>query len=338
MNIIVHIGAEKTGSTSLQAFLRINKDILLDKGIYSPTSIGDYNHVKLVTHCENQSFQKRIYQLVGVKNREEKAVWSKQLVSDFSEEMAGMPKTVETIVITSELFQTNLTQPDELHVLRNLLGTVSNNIKIIVYLRRQVDAAISLYSTHLRGGGTHEAPLMGSSGMQWRYNYKELLDLWGSVFGRDNIVPRLYEKKEMIDGNVVKDFCSHIGMLDLWEEFTKPMPQNAALSSVGQYLLYKANQMPVMKDGTRKQRLEFLAFLEENYSGKSVAPKYSDCLEFQGRYKSVNEQVARDWFDRDELFAEYADEKRSGGFEDIAEAEKQTALKNLDAYFASNRT
>ncbi len=335
MKVIVHIGSEKTGSTSIQSFLELNREILLQEGVYFPVSIGDYNHVKLVTHCEDNSFQKRIYQLVGVRNKEEKAVWSQQLVASFSREIAEMPASVNTVVITSELFQTNLSKTEEVEVLKKLLQEHFADIKIVVYLRRQVDAAISLYSTHLRGGGTHDAPLKGNAGIQWRYNYKKMLDIWKSVFGKTNVIARIYEKDKLLDGNVVKDFCHHLGVADHWQKFEQPAPQNTSLSVLGQYLLYHANLHKMLKEDNRRTRKATIAFLEENYSGVSVTPEFSNCIEFQNRYTALNADVAAEWFDQDQLFAEFKGKKCNGGFNEIPEPERVAALEHLQEFIAT---
>lgn len=55
--LILHIGTEKTGTTSIQKFLNLNKDELLNEGIFYPMGTcgtDNYpNHRKLATACFN---------------------------------------------------------------------------------------------------------------------------------------------------------------------------------------------------------------------------------------------------------------------------------------------
>ena len=43
-NITLHIGTEKTGSTTIQHFLKSNRDVLESQNIYIPRTLGDINH------------------------------------------------------------------------------------------------------------------------------------------------------------------------------------------------------------------------------------------------------------------------------------------------------
>ena len=45
--LILHIGTEKTGSTSIQTFLRLNKTRLAANGVGVPTCLGDTLHFRL---------------------------------------------------------------------------------------------------------------------------------------------------------------------------------------------------------------------------------------------------------------------------------------------------
>src|SRR4029078_10108004 len=50
---IVHIGTEKTGTTTLQHYLAKNRDALLKQGFFFPESLGRSEHVDLVLYALN---------------------------------------------------------------------------------------------------------------------------------------------------------------------------------------------------------------------------------------------------------------------------------------------
>lgn len=45
--VILHIGAEKTGTTTIQEFLTLNRERLLAQGVHFPMSVGLKNHTRL---------------------------------------------------------------------------------------------------------------------------------------------------------------------------------------------------------------------------------------------------------------------------------------------------
>ena len=52
--VLIHIGTEKTGTTTIQEFLHINREKLYSKGIVFLKSPGERNQVRdLVTYCMN---------------------------------------------------------------------------------------------------------------------------------------------------------------------------------------------------------------------------------------------------------------------------------------------
>ena len=51
MKAIIHIGTEKTGTTTIQEFLHLNRSKLANQGVAYLQSPGLRNNRKLVTYC-----------------------------------------------------------------------------------------------------------------------------------------------------------------------------------------------------------------------------------------------------------------------------------------------
>ena len=51
--LILHIGSQKTGTTSIQKFLEINRHYLYEQDIYIPDNLGGMNHRHAVFIDEN---------------------------------------------------------------------------------------------------------------------------------------------------------------------------------------------------------------------------------------------------------------------------------------------
>ena len=58
VDLVLHIGTEKTGTTSIQEFLKKNRDKLRKKGVYIPQSpmVGNGNHRWIPSLANNDDF------------------------------------------------------------------------------------------------------------------------------------------------------------------------------------------------------------------------------------------------------------------------------------------
>ena len=63
MKLTVHIGTTKTGSTSIQAFMRVNRKALAAKGISYPAMLGVQDHrnaaIAVLNFTQGQDLLKR---------------------------------------------------------------------------------------------------------------------------------------------------------------------------------------------------------------------------------------------------------------------------------------
>ena len=53
--LLLHIGSQKTGTTSIQQFLARNRSILSERGFYVPDYVGGANHRHAVFLAENSN-------------------------------------------------------------------------------------------------------------------------------------------------------------------------------------------------------------------------------------------------------------------------------------------
>lgn len=155
-NVILHIGVEKTGSTSLQSYLSQYKDILLNEGVLYPETGMVSNHHYLVA-----------------KNEVDLSI----LIEEF--ELSG----VNTLLLSSEHFSTI----EDSRVIWNLKKAFSNyNVKIICYIRDPVTWLISLYGEHIKwGGGVSIERFYNKSST--KFDLISLVSRWKAVFGANNV-------------------------------------------------------------------------------------------------------------------------------------------------------
>jgi len=151
---VLHIGGEKTGSTSLQHRLDLSRELLEQNGFYLPktgthagncwgfAAIGQY-HPKYSMH----------HQMTQAAQSHEEAV--EELMDAYKAEFADARADCDTLLVSSEHLQTVV----DLRGIRRLLewlATITKQINVVYVIRRQDQIIQSLFSTALRNGALME--------------------------------------------------------------------------------------------------------------------------------------------------------------------------------------
>lgn len=199
--LFLHIGIQKTGTTTIQAFLSRNRSLLEQHGFVYPdptkVQIGlpeDHNHGHLAL-CLTGYWRDAGYQL------SRKEAWGE--LRDLYFESAGH------LLISTELLSTPQIV-SHLRFIKKMLRGVK--VKVIVYLRRQDIFVQSVYKERLKA--------QERRGFQQAYeqcDYRRLLDFhsildrWQKYLGIDNIIVRPYERGQLLRGDVLEDFLHITG-------------------------------------------------------------------------------------------------------------------------------
>lgn len=309
MNLILHIGTEKTGTTTIQEFLHLNREPLANYGIYFPKSIGLRNHRPLASWCLTMKRSDDYLRLNGLVDASLREVWKKKFIKDFDAELQNINPDITHILLSSEHFSALLNYMDEIEALKNLLSNWFYDIKIIVYLRRQDMLTTSLLSTYCRVGIVNDKILPDTSNLRFYFNYWNLLEKWAAIFGSANIQPKVFETSEFKNNNLLSDFISVCGLPEHLN-YVRPESKNLSYSEIAHdavQLFNKkyqvlANQMP--DTFLQKIRLELLDNLTAKYPGPGKKPLRHDAIAFYHQFEKSNQEVARKWFNREKLFTE----------------------------------
>ena len=298
---IIHMGAAKTGSSTLQEFFHLNRERLRDAGVFYPRSPGAKQHGLLAEACIDPAREP------GVATAERNRVFREA----FAEEIARDANGMDCLLLSSELLHARLWNAGEIERLKALLEPWCSSWRIVFYMRRQDRYATSLHSTYLRRGG-------GSGDLlevlnPHHFMYAHILELWSGVFGVDAMVPRVFERGALVDGDIVADFIAASGLPPSLADCARPANRNAALSADAQWFLREFNRrrprsVDAMSDDEARLRRNIAAFLESNRHGAPALPARDAARAFHDGYRASNAEVARRWFGRDALFDESFDD------------------------------
>lgn len=205
--IYLHIGFNKTGTTSIQKYFYDNKNILLKSGILYP-DVGLIN-----------SAHYGISTSVGFYNNPIRSDWSfdlKRLRKNLCDEIT---KDIHSIILSSEDFILDR----DFKSLRYFLKGFST--KIIVYLRRHDYWWMSAYAQAVKmkvnppwGLGIQSYINFNKKNNISYGNYRYLVERWASEFGEENIIIRPYENLQN-SPNIAFDFLSCVSELKNLDDF-----------------------------------------------------------------------------------------------------------------------
>lgn len=245
-NIFIHIGREKTGTTSLQSFLSINHSKLLEYNVFYPIDkkkkyVFWDQHVGLIP-----SIIKNKILVLG----EERNFINGEAFDEFLDDIKKVAQ--ENILISSEFF-TWIDDDNSLHFLKESLK--GYNIKIIVYIRRQDEFYLSTRNELSKEGYPFEISVEDAIHFEPASHYT-LINRWAKIFGKENIIVRVFDKKKLYKNDLLADFLKILD-IELDSSFKRPKPLNISISLEKILLLQKLSQylVPFTEENHKKRIL-----------------------------------------------------------------------------------
>jgi hypothetical protein len=241
MRCILHIGTEKTGTTTLQLFLRENRRRLQRAGYLVPESPGHDGHSGLPVACYRGDRRDDLTARWNVDSEADVERHRRRLVASLIGEVARARP--QAVVFSSEHLQSRLTGDDEVGTLRMLVAAIGcHEVSVVVYLRRPAEIVNSLSSTLFRNG--HHMPAPPAPDHPYIRNlcdHRNTLERWARVFGTEAVCPRLYARAEYRGGTIIEDFAAACGIK---AGGLRPVSSvNQSLSAIAAEVLHRVNTL-----------------------------------------------------------------------------------------------
>lgn len=292
VDLVLHIGMTKTGSTSIQHFLREHREALAARGWLYPRTPGKSRHLRLGFFVKSDDELSRTgawvtgdYPPPDVFRRR----FPRRLAAEVSE--SGLEHA-----ILSEEF---LWQAVRLSSVRELIAPIARRTRVVVYLRRQDDHLVSSYQQSVRGGNTQRIDVFAASRARAAsYDYAARLAAWQREVGPDELVVRRFGSAHFVDGSLYQDFLSAAGVDVVAEELGTPARRNESLDAdavefVRIYNLHRIENEGLTPARVRNGRVsQLLAAMPDQGPTLTVPPSVLD--DVMARVAESNRAVARD--------------------------------------------
>jgi glycosyltransferase involved in cell wall biosynthesis/predicted O-methyltransferase YrrM len=289
-NLYLHIGLHKTGTSAIQQFLLENSKILKqNKYLYPEAGVEAAAHHLLPWTLNDEHPE--------YKNAEKstEVIWS-EIENEIKESQC------DKIILSSEDFS-SIYKIENLEKLRQL--TKDYHTKIVVYLRRQDQLLQSQYREMVKQPGSRISHTIQEFTQNepwiWHFlDYEQRLKDWADVFGKENIIVRVYEKGQLPQGIFV-DFCNAVG-LSLSNDYVLPEIVNPTLNrDLLEFLRYC--NASLTGDTGHWKLINAVDGISQNIGNKDYFEHHTllspdERLEIIQKYEKSNRRVAREYLGR----------------------------------------
>lgn len=208
--LILHIGAGKTGTSSIQGFMAKHVDKIAQDGFIVPSS--DLKHTGNVTG-EHVWYLNKL-------SKHSPGSGSKVLREDLLSYLNKIQGDFHSVILSAENLSDNLNWVDLFTKLQTLF-----KIEIIFYIRRQDEYLLSAWQQwYVKNDNDFWAWLLRVSGILG--DWKKIIENWEDLVGMENITVRKFERKYLHNMDVISDFCQTIGLPESYSRLALNHPRN----------------------------------------------------------------------------------------------------------------
>lgn len=192
VNYVVHIGSGKTGTSSIQKFLASNHDVLEMNGYVVPDK--DLSRGGVVTG-----------EHVWAIEEFRKSAKSNADPIERLSKLEALSGNDDTVIISAE----NLSNLGSHLLLKEALK--GKSAKAILYIRRQDEFLMSAWQQWYSKLEVDVNAWIIKALRQFGH-WDRIIYQWEEVVGKGNVYPRIFGKEDLEGGDVVRDFCSALGL------------------------------------------------------------------------------------------------------------------------------
>ena len=278
--IVLHVGMDKTGTTTLQQFLHgMRAQLETAHGLLVPRT-GQWS---------DHSHHPFAFTALGVNGF--KVTDIETLFSDLEAEMSA--SDADQVLLSSEcLFKVPYSQPNSPIWMQ--FRRLFSRVRIVIYVRRQ-DSWIESRHRHSIVSGREIS--IESLAEPFFADYRTYIDQWANLFGKDNVTVRPFEKQQWVNGDICQDFLSTLG-LPSGDALSFTAAENQSFSSADVLFRSRLHSLGLTPPNlTRINQILGGRLQEDLPNSPMISP--SQACEIIHRYETSNAGIARDYLGRE---------------------------------------
>ncbi len=214
MDLVFHIGCEKTGTTSLQSWFHANDAALRGHGVWYSLAFGRPNNRGIMFLGLLPGTPDEQLRSVGVDSAEQHQALQTRLTQEFLADVSAARQAgARTYVISNEHCHSRLKTLETVRRTHDLLAPHFQRMRVHCFLRPQIDMSLSLASTMSRNRRVVDLDWVdrNMNPKALYYRFDELLARWACVYGADAVVPVSLRREP----DVIRYFELELGVAEL---------------------------------------------------------------------------------------------------------------------------
>lgn len=298
---ILHIGLEKTGTTSIQHLLVQSRTILASNSVFIAESVNAGNNFHLAIASYSNFRADGLTRQLGISNQTELEAFRKVKIAALAKEFSE--SGAKRAILSSEHFQSRLTSVADLQLLKELLESAGfSNFQILLYLRDPLKIAMSHHGMAIKKGVhvTEDFYRPTHPRISQILDFKKTIAMWQEVFGSKNLVLKLYPEGKP-PTELLNDFLNATGLSAEQVDLSKQEKRNVNLSAVALEVLNELNAKSSVVRKLSEDRWLFNR-LEKAFSGSGLSPTPEQIRLFNEYFEADFKEIASGWFNRESLF------------------------------------
>ncbi|MCB1396318.1 MAG: hypothetical protein H6898_17075 [Rhodobacter sp.] len=214
MKAVIHIGTPKSGTTTIQSFLMLNRSALISQGFrYEPFDTRNVAQMELgltgmVEAGETVDTAIKQWALGAYESADQEA-YVARFDAMLAEGVRSWPE--HTYIASSEQIFAWLSTPKRIRALDAFLHKHFESVHYIVYFRPQHELMLSSYSERIKRGEILTFEEHFTERLN-RMNWNRRARMWTEAVGRENFTVRLLDRERMANGDLLDDFCAVAGL------------------------------------------------------------------------------------------------------------------------------
>jgi hypothetical protein len=290
MELYLHIGSPKTGTSAIQYYMYKNRKILKEKfGILYPHDV-EVHHSHALCLMDDPYTTAKLNKNV---------VLPDPMSLYYSTIKEAEKAKVNKAVISTEWFWELRSR--EVKRLSDVLGRFSqiDKIFIITYLRRQ---DILLESSYKQGIKHYDWKIFGNLFAYAPTDYLSILESWKRTFPDAEIIVRIYERSKLKNGDVIDDFLSIFG-IDRKDVSEEKVEVNPSLSHLSALALKRINEEFDLPSNIHQKVVDFLLEIDKKEgSFLKTFMTLEERIKLLEFYRESNERLFREYFGTENQF------------------------------------
>ena len=202
MHATLHVGLEKTGTTSIQNLLKNNSKILLKNKYFFSNKLGFPSNIYLAAMSIDSSRKNDLMQILNIQNEKLLGIKLDEIKRNYKKDISKIDNSYSSL-ISSEHLQSLLINEFEILNLQKLLINIGfTSFTIIAFIRPPIEILRSRISTAYKNGNFAKPPLIHEPWVYKRpqvYKLLESFQMWINVFGKENVIIKPYSKDLILD-------------------------------------------------------------------------------------------------------------------------------------------